>query len=54
MQLPEVMWELSCFSYLHFNVVIWIVVEELNSKQVTVFYLPCILAEFLIFSFIRN
>lgn len=54
MRLPEVMWELSCFSYLNFSGVIWIVVNVLSSEQVTVFYLPYILAKFLIFNFIRN
>ena len=47
-------WELLCFSYLNLSVVIWIVVNVLNSKQVTVFYLPYILAKFLIFNFLRN
>lgn len=51
---PEVMWELSSFSYLNFSVVIWIVVNVLNSKQVTVIYLPYILAKFLIFNFLGN
>lgn len=54
MQLPEVTWELSCSSYLSVSVVIWTVVNVLNSKQVTPFYLPYILAKLLIFNFLRN
>lgn len=48
------MWELLSFSYLNFRVVIQIVVNLLNPKQVTVVYLTQSLAKYLIFNCLRN